>query len=131
MDTKEDFKFLIGSIAEQYNPYQEGEYLVMQSCSGNLRLTPIYRSFDYRAAEKFREIENLGSDYQYYVTRVVHEGKLYYVDKNGAAISPSYEQDWKIHEEYYNARFVEELDCENFSMRTGDCFSILCMNFLM
>jgi hypothetical protein len=24
---------------------------------------------------------------------------------------------------------VEELDCENFSMRTGDCFSILCMNF--
>ncbi|OKH31741.1 hypothetical protein NIES2101_41305 [Calothrix sp. HK-06] len=117
MDTQEDFVFLNDRVAEKFNPYQEGEYLVVQTRSG-WRLHPLHRGFDYRAANKFCEMENLGSDYSHYSVRVVHQGKLHCVDWEGAATKPSKEQDWKIHEEYYNARYKDNLDCE---IETCDC----------
>jgi hypothetical protein len=57
-------------------------------------------------------MESLGSDYNHYSVRIIHQGKLHCVDSDGAATEPSKEQDWKINEDYYNARYVDDLDCE-------------------
>lgn len=111
MDTKEDFVFLLEHVAERFNPYQEGEYLVIQTRSG-WRLYPLHRGFDYARAKSKCDMENMGSDYNHYSVRIIHQGKLHHVDWDGVATEPSKEQDWKIHEEYYNARYVEDLDCE-------------------
>jgi hypothetical protein len=111
MDTKEDFSFLLEHVAEKFNPYQEGEYLIIQTRSG-WRLHPLHRGFDYRAAKSFCDMENMGSDYSHYSVRIIHQGKLHRVDWDGAPTEPSKEQDWKIAEDYYNARYIERLDCE-------------------
>ncbi|BAZ18792.1 hypothetical protein NIES4071_106770 (plasmid) [Calothrix sp. NIES-4071] len=111
MDTKEDFVFLLEHAVERFNPYQEGEYLVVQTRSG-WRLHPLHRGFDYRTAKSFCELENMGSDYNHYSVRIIQQGKLHYVDCDGAATKLSKEQDWKIHEDYYNARYVENSECD-------------------
>ncbi len=102
MDTQEDFVFLNDRVADKFNPYQEGEYLVIQTRNG-WRLHPLHRGFDYRTAKSFCDTENMGSDYSHYSVRIIHQGKLHRVDWDGAATEPSREQDWKIEEEYYNA----------------------------
>lgn len=112
MDTEADFIFLNERVAEKFNPFQEGEYLVIQVSSGNLRLYALHRGFDYRVARSFCEFENLSSDYSTYSIRVVQQGKLHYVNGNGLPTQQSKEQDWKILEHYYNARSASDADCE-------------------
>jgi hypothetical protein len=112
MDSKEDFTFLLEHKAEKFNPFQEGEYLVIQTRSKNLRLHALHRGFDYRKARSFCEMENMASDYNHYTERVVYQGKLHHVDDDGQATKLSSEQNWLIHEQFYNARFVENLDCQ-------------------
>ncbi|BAZ18964.1 hypothetical protein NIES4071_108490 (plasmid) [Calothrix sp. NIES-4071] len=112
MDTSYDFAFLVRRVADKFNPYQEGEYIVIQTRSKSIRRIALHRGFDYRAAKQFCELENLGSDYNHYSVRIINQGKLHHVNYDGAVGKLSKEQDWKIAEEYYNARYVEDLDCE-------------------
>jgi hypothetical protein len=112
MDTQADFIFLQERVAEKFNRLQDGEYLVIQTRSKNLRLHPLHRGFDYKKAKSFCEFENLASDYNHYSERVVHQGKLHHIDCDGLPTKLSLEQDWKIGEHYYNARFAEDADCE-------------------
>ncbi len=109
MDTQADFIFLIERVADKFNPLQNGEYLVIQICAQSLRLHPLHRGFDYLAARSFCEFENLSSDYS---IRIVQQGKLHHVNASGLPTQQSKEQDWKIHEHYYNARFSPETDCD-------------------
>lgn len=112
MDTKADFLFLLEHVADKFNPFQDGEYLVIQVRSKNLRLRPLHRGFDYQEARSFCDFENLANDYSTYGLRIMHNGKLHHVDGDGLATTQSKEQQWLIHEDYYNARFVDNLDCE-------------------
>lgn len=114
MDTKEDFVFLLECVAEKFNLYQEGEYLVIQARNG-WRLHPLHRGFDYRTAKRFCEFENLGSDYNHFSVRIIHQGKLHRVDSDSSPTELSHVQDWKIAEDYYNARYIERLDCEKLT----------------
>lgn len=112
MDSEADFVFLNERVAEKFNPLQEWEYIVIQTRSSNLRLTPLHRGFDYQKAKSFCEMENMGSDYHHYTVRVVHQGILYHVGDNGLATRVSKEQNWEIKQSYYDARFTEDQDCE-------------------
>lgn len=54
----------------------------------------------------------MGSDYSHHTVRVIHEGKLYRVDSSGNPTEISKEQNWQVHPDYYNARYVQQQDCE-------------------
>lgn len=112
MDTQEDFLFLEQCIAEKYNPLTEGEYIVIQTRTGSWRLHPLHRGFSYWQADRFAELENLGSDYCHYSVRILHNGKLHKVDTNGYPTEVAKEQDWQVHQQYYDARYVENQDCD-------------------
>jgi hypothetical protein len=112
MDTKEDFEFLHAYVAEKFNPYDEGEYIVIQTWSKSIRLRALHRGFDYRAAKSFCELENLGSDYNHYSLRIVYQGKLHHVDFDGAPTIKSREQDWKVAADYLQVHYDRNLDGE-------------------
>lgn len=112
MDNNEEFLFLNPKIAERVNPLQEGEYIVIQTRLGHWRLCPLIRSFSYWEAKSFCDGENMGADYSHYSIRIVHEEKLHRVDINGYPAQISKEQDWQVHPDYYNARYVNNEDCE-------------------
>jgi hypothetical protein len=118
MDNQSDFVFLMERVAQKHNPLQEGEYIVLQTRSKNLRLHPLHRGFDWRKAKSFCEFENMASDFNHYSERVVHQGKLHHINCDGVATKLSFEQDWKIGEDYYNARFAQDADCE---IKVCDC----------
>jgi hypothetical protein len=112
MDTQSDFVFLMERVAQKFNPLQEGEYIVLQTRTKNLRLYPLHRGFDWREAKSFCDFENMASDFNHYSERVVYQGKLHHVNDEGGATKVSFEQDWKILEEYFIARFTPDADCE-------------------
>jgi hypothetical protein len=111
MDNPDDFVFLLEEVANRFNPYLQDEYLVIQTRSGNLSLHALHRGFDYQVARDFAEMENLGSDYNHYSVRVMHNGKLHCVDSSGNPTTLSREQDWKIHSDYPTAFLTDEREC--------------------
>lgn len=112
MDTNDEFIFLNPVIAERFNPLAEGEYIVIQTRTGSWRLHLLLRTFSYWQAENRCSMENMGADYSHYSIRIVHGGKLHRVDINGYPAQISKEQDWQLHPDYYNARYVNNEDCE-------------------
>lgn len=112
MDTKQDFEFLNEYVAERYNLYSEGEYIVIQTWYKSIRLRPLHRGFDFACANSFCEFENLGSDYNHYSLRINHQGKLHHVSGNGAPTIKSREQDWKVAANYLQAHYDRNSDGE-------------------
>ncbi|MCC5640277.1 hypothetical protein LC593_31480 [Nostoc sp. CHAB 5844] len=112
MDTDTDLLFLSEEIVANFNPYQEGEYLVIQSYPYRKSLRVNKRSFDYDEARKYCELENLAHDDTSFALRVVHEKKLHLVDFSGCLCSLSLQQDWKIAPEYLAAGCNENTDGE-------------------
>lgn len=112
MDTPFDFKFLNQSVAEQYNPYQEGEYLIIKTYPRGMQLKVEKRSFDYDEAKRWCDLENLAHDYSSFGLRVFHQGKLYHVINSGKAGKISKQQDWKIHHSYLEAHYDQNLSGE-------------------
>ncbi|MEM7579102.1 MAG: hypothetical protein AAF316_04485 [Cyanobacteria bacterium P01_A01_bin.80] len=112
MDTPENFKFLIESVAEQHNPYQEGEYLVIKTYPREKRLMVEKRSFDYDEAKRYCELEDFSHDYTSFGLRIFHQGKLYKVIKNGKPGEISRQQDWKINSNYLEAHYDQNTDGE-------------------
>jgi hypothetical protein len=106
MDTQSDFQYLHERVACRYNPYQEGEYLVIQSYPKSRRLIVEYRSFDYREVSSKCEMDNLGHDYTSFALRIFHQGKLW-VTQSGKPKTLSEQQDWKIASEYDIAHYDE------------------------
>jgi hypothetical protein len=112
MDSPDDFVFLLEEVANRFNPLYEGEYLVIQVRSGNRRLYALHRGFNYQIAKDFAEMENLGSDYNHYTIRIIHNGKLHHVDASGHPTTESREQDWKIDSTYSHYPYLtEDRDC--------------------
>jgi hypothetical protein len=111
MDTKEDFVFLTDDVADKFNPYQEGEYLVIQVHTKDILLRSLHRGFDYHAAKNFSDLIRLNNRGKHYYLRVIHLKKLYTVNWDGAPVKLAHQQDWKIHEDYYKRHHTENLDC--------------------
>lgn len=123
MDTPENCLFINTRIAEGFNPYKEGEYLVVQIFPIDWPLRVIHRSFDYNAATLVRKacLEDYFShrdEHKYCELNVIHLRKLYYVDFDGVPVELSRQQDWKIHEDYFNARCTKSLD---FKLSSCSC----------
>ncbi|NJN13184.1 MAG: hypothetical protein HC815_36800 [Richelia sp. RM1_1_1] len=112
MDTPFDFNFLNQSVAEQHNPYQEGEYLVIKTYPREKHLCCVHRSFDYSIARNKTDLENLAHDYSSFGLRVLHQGKLYHVINSGKPGKISRQQDWKIDHSYLKAHYDQNTDSE-------------------
>lgn len=63
MNTSKDFKLLNEVVDQQYNSYQEGEYLVIKTYPKEKHLCCVYRSFNYNQARDKKDLENLAHDY--------------------------------------------------------------------
>jgi hypothetical protein len=100
MDTSTDFIFLREDVADRYNPYYQGEYLVIQTLPREMKLRVEYRTYDYSKAVSKCELENLANDYSSFAVRVFHEGKLWRLNVNGHPTKPSEQQSWHIHPDY-------------------------------
>jgi hypothetical protein len=112
MDTPQDFQFLIESVAQKYNPYQEGEYLVIQTLPRQMRLRAIFRGFDYQKISTKCELENFSHDYSSFGLRIFHQGKLYRVLSDGTPGEVSKQQNWQIHPTYLEAYYDQNSDGE-------------------
>ncbi|MFK0735652.1 MAG: hypothetical protein ACIWVG_31730 [Gloeotrichia echinulata HAB0833] len=114
MDSTTEFKFLNQNLAISFNPYQEGEYLIIQTypypCKHTLRVCQ--RTFDYKSARSSCELENMAHDYSCFDLRIFHNQKLWTVDFMGEAEEISSEQDWKINQDYFEANNDENIDGE-------------------
>lgn len=112
MDTPEDFLFLDARVALEFNPYQEGEYLVLKYVVGEMHLRVVYRDFCYCTAQISYYKENLATPFkkdrfELNILRINLGGKLYCVNLEGAPSELSEQQDWKIHHDYRGAGYVE------------------------
>ncbi|WP_138504489.1 hypothetical protein [Nostoc sp. PA-18-2419] len=112
MDTPTDFLFLNENFTANFNPFCEGEYLVIQAYPCEKRLIVDKRSFNYKEARDYCSIQNLSHDYTSYSLRIFHNQKLWEVDFMGEPWEVSKEQDWKIAEEYLKAHHDKNTDGE-------------------
>ncbi|WP_193199681.1 hypothetical protein [Nostoc sp. MG11] len=117
MDTLKDFLFLNANVATDFNPFCEGEYLVIQTYPHDKKLVVKHRSFDYQEANSSCQFENLAHDYTSFSLRIFHDSRLWTVDSEGNPGSRSLQQDWKIAQEYKDAdsdgNFESEIDICN------------------
>ncbi|BBD70758.1 hypothetical protein NIES4072_71240 [Nostoc commune NIES-4072] len=112
MDTSTDFLFLNERISTNFNPFYEGEYLVIQTYPREIGLRVSKRDFDYQSAKNYCEVENLAHDYTSFGVRVFHEQKLWDIDFCGHPSNISKQQDWKISPEYLSAHSDSETNEE-------------------
>ncbi len=112
MDTKRDFLFFNPRIATKYNPFYEGEYLVIQSYPHEHKLMVEHRTFDYKNAKSHCELENLAHDYTSFSIRIFHDDKLWEVNYKGEPQSISKQQNWRIAQEYLEAHYDPHTDAE-------------------
>ncbi len=112
MDTPSDFKFLLESVAQDYNPYYENEYLIIQTYPREISLRVVNRFFDYKQAKNWCDLENFAHDYTSFGLRVFHQGKLYLVRSDGTPGEISNQQDWKIDPRYLNAHYDQNYEGE-------------------
>ncbi|BAY67103.1 hypothetical protein NIES22_72660 (plasmid) [Calothrix brevissima NIES-22] len=112
MDTITDFLFLNENLATNFNPFYEDEYLVIQTYPPEKRLIIDKRSFNHKEARNYCDIQNLAHDYTSYSLRIFHNQKLWEVNFMGEPLEVSQQQDWKIHEDYFQAERDENFDCE-------------------
>lgn len=100
MDTPNDFIFLNECVADRFNPFTEGEYLVIQTSPQRMKLNVEYRTDDYRKGRSYCDLENMGHDYTSFGLRLFNEGKLWRVNYDGEPVKLSEEQNWTINENY-------------------------------
>jgi hypothetical protein len=112
MDIAEDFKFLDDNLATNFNPFYEGEYLVIQTYPREKSLIVDKRSFNHKEAKDYCSIQNLAHDYTSFGLRIIHHQKLWEVNFLGEPSEVSDQQDWKIHEDYFKADYDENIDGE-------------------
>lgn len=112
MDTERDFLFFNPRIATKYNPFYEGEYLVIQTYPREHKLIVEHRNFDYKNAKSHCELENLAHDYTSFSLRVFHDDKLWEVNYEGQPQSISKQQNWKVAQEYLEAHYATHTDAE-------------------
>ncbi|NDJ26290.1 hypothetical protein GS682_32995 [Nostoc sp. B(2019)] len=112
MDTERDFLFCNERIATDFNPFCEGEYLVIQTYPYEKNLRVSKRSFNYQTANSSCEIENLAHDCSSFGLRIFHDSKLWTVDFEGNPQSLSKQQNWKIAEKYFQSCCTNNVECE-------------------
>lgn len=112
MDTATDFLFLNEESVLKINPYQDGEYLVIQNACCKKGLLVHHRTFNYQQAIVSRHLENLAYDYATFALRIFHEQKLWIVDDLGQPCKISGQQDWKVAQEYLEADRDENMPGE-------------------
>lgn len=112
MDSQTEFKFLNESLADRFNPYQEGEYLIIQTYPCEYTLRVCQRTFNYESARSSCQFENMAHDYSSFDLRIFHNQKLWTVDFMGTPWRVSQEQDWKIHYCYFKANNDDNIDGE-------------------
>jgi hypothetical protein len=100
MDTPADFIFLREDIADRFNPFYQGEYLVIQTVPSRMKLHVEYHTHDYGKANSRCDIENFANDYTSFGVRIFHQGKLWRVNCNGEPVELSKQQNWQIHPDY-------------------------------
>ncbi|WP_341531644.1 hypothetical protein WKK05_36340 (plasmid) [Nostoc sp. UHCC 0302] len=112
MDTERDFLFYNPRIATKYNPFYEGEYLIIQTYPREHKLIVEHRSFDYVDAKSHCELENLANDYTSFSLRIFCDSKLWDVNYEGKRASISKQQNWRIAQEYLEAHYDPHTDGE-------------------
>ncbi|WP_193199766.1 hypothetical protein [Nostoc sp. MG11] len=112
MDTLKDFLFLKANVAAEFNPFDEREYLVIQTYPRDQSLRVSKRSFDYESAKSYEIIVNMAHDCSSFGLRIFHNSKLWTVDFEGNPESISLEQDWKIAEKYFQPCCTNDVECE-------------------
>ncbi|MBE9037009.1 hypothetical protein [aff. Roholtiella sp. LEGE 12411] len=110
MDTERDFLFL--NDTHTFNCFEEGEYLVIQTYPSGKKLRVEHRSFDYRAAKNYCDLESMAHDYTSFDLRIVKDSKLWTVDFDGNPQSLSEQQDWKIAQKYFQLHKDKNVECE-------------------
>jgi hypothetical protein len=120
MDTPQDFAFLNENVALSYNPYQEAEYLIIQTYPLSKELRVIKRTFDYAQAKSWCDLENLAHDYSSFGLRIYHSSKLWTITSVGRPGCISEEQDWKIQSSYLEARYNRDADGEVVAYNDGE-----------
>ncbi len=100
MDTPTDFRFLREDIADRFNPFYQGEYLVIQTAPREMKLRVEYRTYDYHKAKSRCELENFAHDYTSFGVRIFHQSKLWRVNDAGKTVELSKQQNWDIHPDY-------------------------------
>jgi hypothetical protein len=120
MDIPQDFKFLLESVAQNYNPYYENEYLIIQTYPREISLKVVNRSFDYQQAKSWCDLENFAHDYSSFALRIFHQNKLYWVNSDGTPREISKQQDWKIDLRYLNAHYDQNSEEEIVVYSDGD-----------
>jgi hypothetical protein len=112
MDTLTDFIFLREDIADRFNPFYQGEYLVIQTVPSRMKLHVEYHTHDYGKANSRCDIENFANDYTSFGVRIFHQGKLWRVNGNGEPVELSKQQNWQIHPDYLTAHRDRSSDGE-------------------
>jgi hypothetical protein len=112
MDTERDFLFVDERIATSFNPFSEGEYLVIQTYPRDKELRVDKRSFNYKSAETHCNLQNLAHDYTSFGVRIFHELKLWHVDFWGNPSEISKKQDWLITQAYLKAHYDRKTEEE-------------------
>ncbi|WGV29229.1 hypothetical protein [Halotia branconii] len=115
MDSEQDFLFCNERIADRFNPFYEGEYLIIQTYPSEKKLVINKRCLNYESAKDHCNLENLAHDYTSFAVRIFHEGRLWDIDFLGNPSRLSKQQDWKIVQEYldvdYDGETNEALIC--------------------
>ncbi|NJL77695.1 MAG: hypothetical protein HC917_00430 [Richelia sp. SM2_1_7] len=112
METANDFLFLNEDMANKFNPFYEGEYLVIQTLPRNIELRVEYRSHDYYKAKSRCDIENFAHDYTSFGLRIFHQGQLWRVNCSGEATVLSKQQNWDVHPDYLAVHYNQNSDGE-------------------
>lgn len=118
MDLAQDHKFLNESIANKFNPMNEGEFFVIQTLPATAKLYILHRGFDLKEATGEYELENFAHDYTSFGLRIFYEGKLWRVGHDGKPTYVSKQQQWIIHEDYLITDDCKYIDSE---IKTHDC----------
>ena len=112
MDSDQEFLFLNERIAARFNPFYDGEYLVLQTYPSEKELRINKRFLDYQSAKDYCNLENFAHDYTSFGVRIFHESRLWDVDYAGNQSRVSKQQDWKIAEIYLDAHYDRNTDEE-------------------
>jgi hypothetical protein len=112
MDSDQDFLFCNERIADRFNPFHEGEYLVIQTYPREIGLRIDKRFLNYELAKRHCSLENLAHDYTSFSVRIFHNEKLWDIDLWGNPSRLSKQQDWKIAQEYLSAYYERETNQE-------------------
>lgn len=105
MDTPNDFVFLNECVANRFNPFDEGEYLVIQTSPQQMKLNVEHRTNDYKKAISHCDLENMGHDYTSFAVRIFYQGKLWRVNDDGEPTKVSAQQNWSINENYLTLHY--------------------------